>query len=211
MVPGQALRQAEMKPENMRKKITLYIQGVNYLSSPKPLLQRLLNLGYRFINAKPNYKVARPDWLTKENTHSEEVIAVEWKADLNPASKASAIKELKKTISFYSAEHTIILVGTSLGGLIATKALAGFSGKEVSNLILVGAINTRRKLSLEGIRVLNIYSKEDLLARLATRISAPMHGSQELEGENILNIEISKARHDELFGDLRIPAGIYKR
>ena len=194
----------------MKKNITLYIQGVNYLSSHITFLQWLINLGYWFINAKPNYKTAHPDWLTKENTHSEEIVAVEWKADLNPLSKIHAVKELRKAIDIYTKEYNVIIVGTSLGGLIATDALKHFSSSNVSNLILVGSINKHKKIDLDGIKILNVYSKQDTLARLATRFLAPIHGSQELEGENVTNISIRGVRHDQLFKDHKVSSGKYK-
>ena len=194
----------------MKKNITLYIQGVNYLSSNLTFLRWLIDLGYHFINAKPNYKTAHPDWLTQKNTKSEFVIPVEWKADLNPLSKILAVKKLQEAIDEYKNIYTIIIVGTSLGGLIATDVLKHFTGNEVSNLILIGSINTRKHINLNGIKILNIYSKQDSLARLAIRLLAPFRGSQELIGENVINISIDRVRHDQLFKNNKINTGIYK-
>ncbi len=194
----------------MKKNLTLYIQGVNYLSSHVTFFQWFINLCYWFINAKPNYKVEHPDWLKKEHTKSERVEAVEWKSDLNPLSKREAVIELKKAIEKYRKDYNIIVVGTSLGGLIATDALSDFTIDDVSNLILVGSINKHKNISLNGIKILNIYSKKDTLARLATRLLAPIHGSQKLNGANVINVDLGRARHDQLFKDLKIYHGPYK-
>jgi len=195
--------------KDMRKNITLYIQGVNYLSSNITLFQWVINLGYWVVNAKPNYKVSHPDWLKKRNTHSEDIVSVEWKADLNPLSKIHAVRELKKAIEEYSSDYNIILVGTSLGGLIAMDAVREMSGDKVSNLILVGSINKSKYVKLDGIKVLNIYSTKDKLARLAIRVLHPIHGSQKLEGENVVNIHIAGIRHDQMFKDYKASAGVY--
>lgn len=174
-------------------------------------MQRCINFGYRLVNTKPSYNAAPPEWLIKENTHSEKIIAIAWEANLSPFSKMRAIKKLKETIKFYAPECNVIVIGTSLGGLIATEALRDFSAKEVSNLILIGAINAKRCLSLEGIKILNIFSTDDSLAKLATRLLAPLHGSQELEGEDVVNIQIDNVRHDEFLKDIEISSGIYQR
>lgn len=194
----------------MKKNITLYIQGVNYLSSNITLLKWLINLGYWFVDAKPNYKVSHPDWLNKINTHSEEIISVEWEADLNPLSKIHAVKELKKAIDYYSSKYNIILVGTSLGGLIAMDALNDIQENKISNLVLVGSINKKKTVLFDHIKILNIYSKKDKLARFAIRLLHPISGSQILEGKNVVNINISGIRHDQMFMNHKITSGIYK-
>src|SRR4051812_45079333 len=123
----------------MKKNITIYVQGLNYLSSKNSFLQQILDLFYFLTNTKATDKVGQPDWLTKENTNSLEIKVMAWKATLNPFVILEAIKQLEKEIILYKDEYNIIVIGTSMGGLIATEALSIFSSKEVSHLILVGS------------------------------------------------------------------------
>ena len=194
----------------MKKNLVIYTRGVNYLSSDSKLSKAIIDWAFLLINTVPNYRTTKPDWLTDEVMKSERIITLLWKHDINPLSKRRAVEKLIEMINHHKDEYNIILVGTSMGGAISQEAAKRFDKNTISHIILVGSINKRKHINLDGIKILNIYSNRDILARLATRLLAPIRGSQFLEGKNAKNIILNDLRHDQFFSDARITSGEFK-
>jgi poly(3-hydroxyalkanoate) synthetase len=194
----------------MKKNLTIYTRGVNYLSTQDKLSKAIVDWAFLLINTVPNYRTDLPDWLNPDVMKSERIITLLWKHDINPFSKRRAVKNLIAEINKYKNEYNIILVGTSLGGTISQEAAKHFDNTTISNIVLVGSINKMRAPELDSIKILNIYSTKDTLAKLVTRLLAPIQGSQYLEGKNVKNIIFDKARHDEFQSDIQVTSGEYK-
>jgi len=194
----------------MKKNLVIYTRGVNYLSTQDRLSKAIVNWAFLLINTVPNYRIDVPDWLTNNVMKSERIITLLWKHDLNPFSKRRAVKNLTDEINKYKNEYNIILVGTSLGGTISQEAARHFDNNTISNIVLVGSINKIRTPDLDSIKILNIYSTKDTLAKLAIRLLSPIYGSQYLVGSHIKNIIFDDVRHDQFHSDIKVTSGEYK-
>ena len=120
-----------------------------------------------------------------------------------------ARRKLARILKHYKNEK-VKLVGVSLGGKIITDLMKEKFYKNISKVVLVCSINDLNKINYKHPAIINIYSENDNLAKLAIDFYAPFHGGQKLNGKNIKNIKLPNIDHDGFCSDRIVNAGKFK-
>lgn len=158
--------------------------------------QRLIDVGSSLLGIDNNAKWLDEfaDYVRSKTKYDAEVFrwnpGLTKRSALRPA--AANLAELLKSKDDYG--H-VVLFSKSFGGIVAQLALEQLKEETPQKLIYVATPHRNPNPALpKEIEVINVYSKEDRLARRANLI---LHFSRVLELDGRVNIEIAGLRHSD--------------
>jgi len=176
------------------KKLLIIIPGSKTESSilPKKILNKFFS-HYKVETKNNNWPYKLKKFIDKEF----DVKIFEWSGgitetfSLNPESK-----KLAALIEKSEKYNKIVLIGKSLGGIIAEKAIKRTKPKNVSKIIYIATPHKNRKKQFpKNIQIINIYSNQDEYQKLANKILYCGLGKTKLK--NAKNIEIRNLNHSD--------------
>jgi len=190
----------------MNEEIVIVVPGAKYIKSRTKLVQKLLLFLYSLTKIfKPVYSNYSKKWADKFEAKNRRVFWLHWSRGITPISRWFAKKRLKRLLKQYS-HHPIKLVGISIGGEVILESI---ENSPIKKVILICSTNEKKEIKSNA-KIINIFSKKDLFARLAMEFLFPFHGGQRMHGENIKNIAIPEMTHDEFCTNIKIKQGKYK-
>ena len=165
-------------------------------SKPKtvPLARPLIRRCYAFlgVDESDNGETWALDLQAYLHEHGDvDTTIFSWTGGIGPASIARAARRLAAFIAAHAGYRSIVLFGKSVGGLVAERALLG--GGEfpnVTRLIYVAAPHPSRRVRLPArIRLVNIYSPQDRMLRLANTVICRGRGTLVIEGAEDVRLD----------------------
>jgi hypothetical protein len=194
-----------------KRQLVIVVPGVKYIHSDLNLLQRLILFIYHFTHTiNPPYNYPKR-WKHKFDRGNRAVLWLKWNRGITPLSKWIGVMKLKKKIKENKDKYDVIrIVGISMGGEIALEAARFFDDGVIKKIILVCSPNQKNHITLKRTKVINMYSKYDLIAKFGILIFAPFHGGKKLYGNTVRNIKIPKFSHGKFCRDETINSGNWK-
>ncbi len=195
-----------------QKEIIIVVPGAKYIQSKILFFQKFVLFFYRLVNIKnPVYKNYIKDWEPYLKKDDRKIVLLDWDQGLAPWSLWLAKVMLKMQIFKHLEEGYIVnLMGFSLGGEIVINTVNDYKDGKINKVILICSVNTNNTINKTTTKFLNIYSPFDLLAKIAIKVFAPVHGGSVLKGNEVKNISIDKFGHDNFCINDVIENGEYK-
>jgi hypothetical protein len=195
-----------------KKEIVIVIPGAKYINSRNSIIKNLVLLFYRTTHVlSPVYFNYAKKWAKKFENKNRKVIWLRWNRGFTIWSRWLATSKLKKEIVKYKQDGFVVkIVGISLGGDIALRALRELGDNIIEKIVLVCSTNTDSYIEQENTVVFNVYSPFDLFVTLMTKLIAPIHGGIVLGGKSVENVCIEDFSHDEFCSDEIIKKGKFK-
>ncbi len=195
-----------------QKEVIIVVPGAKYIQSKILFVQKFVLFFYRLVNIKnPVYKNYIKDWEPYLKKDNRKIVLLDWDQGLAPWSLWLAKLMLKVQIFKHLNEgHTVNLMGFSLGGEIVINTINEYKDGEINKVVLVCSVNTDNTMDKNITKFLNIYSPHDLLATIAIKVFAPVHGGSVMQGDSVKNISIDNFGHDNFCINDMIENGTYK-
>ncbi len=195
-----------------QKEVVIVVPGAKYIQSKIVFFQKFVLFFYRLVNIKnPVYKNYVQDWESKISKPGRKIVLLDWDQGLAPWSLWLAKIMLKLQIFKHLEEgYTVNLLGFSLGGEIVINTINDYKDGEINKVVLVCSVNTDNTMDKNITKFLNIYSLHDLLATLAIKLFAPVHGGSVLKGNSVKNISIDNFGHEQFCTNEIITDGQHK-
>jgi len=192
----------------MRKDLVIFVPGAKYIKSKYDLLEKSIIKFYELTNIRqPVYINYAKLWEKRLKKSSNEVIWLHWNGGISFISKYLATRKLKRIIKHYKNTHNIHVVGLSLGGEIVLESAKDLD-KQIKSIVLLCSINKNKNINLK-LKILNIYSPDDLFEKISVKVMSPFQGGVLLKGKNVKNISIPHLRHEDFCLDKVIKNGKY--
>jgi len=195
-----------------QKEVIIVVPGAKYIQSKILFFQKFVLFFYRLVNIKnPVYKNYIKDWEPYLKKDDRKIVLLDWDQGLAPWSLWLAKVMLKMQIFKHLEEgYTVNLMGFSLGGEIVINTINEYKDKEINKVVLICSVNTDNTMDKTVTKFLNIYSPHDLLATIAIKVFAPVHGGSVMQGDSVKNISVDKFGHDNFCINDVIENGAYK-
>ena len=196
----------------LKNEVVIVVPGAKYINSRNGLTKNLILLFYMSTRIlSPVYFNYAKRWAKKFEKEGREVVWLRWDRGFTIWSRWLASAKLKKEIIKYKQKGFVVkIVGISLGGDIALRALRDLGDNVIEKIVLVCSTNTDSFIEEENTKVFNIYSTFDLFVKLMTKLIAPIHGGVVLDGRSVENVSIEDFSHDEFCSDEAIKKGKFK-
>ena len=189
--------------------LVILVPGAKYVRSPIKPVQRLIAWVYDYTKTThPIYQNYIKHWQAKLEPEFS-TITLDWNRGISPQAIAQGAESLRSLIAQYN-NHDIRLVGISMGGRLILEMLRTIDIPLVSQIILVCSAHSHNHEVNPAHRIINIYSEEDELARLAIKTLSPLNGGQPLCGDNVTNVILPDMSHSEFCSDAKIKEGVHQ-
>jgi hypothetical protein len=196
----------------MKKEVVIIVAGTKYINSKIPFIKKLLLRLYQLVrNSEPVYQNYAKDYGHKIRREGREIIYLDWDRGFTSFSVRKGKNKLKEqALDLISKGYRVSILGISLGGDIALRVINELKDGDVDKVVLICSVNVDNTMDKERTKFLNIYSSDDLLAEIAIKLKAPIHGGDALEGNSVKNILINGFGHNQFCTDEVIDCGEYK-
>lgn len=193
-----------------KEELVIIVPGAKYVKTNLKFLHKIIVSFYEMLNVHhPIHNNYAELWTKRLTKEGRKVFYLHWNRGFSNFSVNLAKKKLKKIIHSHKNSHDVKIAGISLGGEIAVETANELSDDSIKKIILICATNENKNIDLE-IPIINIYSSADLLAKISTKILAPVKGGVRLIGRTVTNLEIHDFGHDDFCLDKEIKYGAFK-
>lgn len=193
-----------------KEELVIIVPGAKYIKSNLKFFQKIIVSFYEMMNVHhPIHNNYAELWTKRLGKEGRKVFYLHWNRGFSNYSVNLAKRKLKRIINEYQNNHDVKIAGISLGGEIAIETANELNDDSIKKIILICSTNKNQNISLK-MPIINIYSSVDLLAKISTRILAPVKGGMRLIGKTVTNLVIDDFSHDDFCLDKEIPYGAFK-
>jgi len=194
----------------MKKKLVIIIPGTKLLKRWPKIIQIFGNFFCTLFRLdSPSIEKTMKNLKEYLQSKKREVIFMRWNRGISRLSKWFAKRKLRNLLEKYK-NYEISIIGISMAGDIILETIEKIQPTNIKLIILLCSINSNKEINFKTPKIINIYSKSDNLAQVATKILSPINGGQRLKGKNIENINLPKITHKDFLEKGIIKEGKFK-
>jgi pimeloyl-ACP methyl ester carboxylesterase len=187
----------------MKKRVLIIVRGAKLVKFNGRFLETLRGLYFRWLTSDRG--ILDKDYLKLraflENDYNK-IESIHWNGDILHGDFSTALLELSDIIRKHKGS-TIDVIGISMGGLIAQRALLYNPQIKINKLILIGAIFREKREVRHVKRIYNIFSEKDRMYQTANKLLTTREDPK-LRGKNVSNISLKNVTHNDLCRNKKI-------
>lgn len=170
-------------------------------------LKHLFDIVYKYFEIKPHSDKKFRELQRKFRKHYKVVHFIKYKRKIHELIDPKNTKKVLNDINKVKRNYDLLCF--SYGGYITQRILNRLKTKP-NKIVFVGSLNLNKNISFDKkMKIINIYSKDDILIKSIIDVVAKKQGSQKLKYANV-NIELEGLSHSEVELDYNIPKGRHK-
>jgi hypothetical protein len=192
----------------MKKKVVIFVPGTKPVCRWPWVVREVVDIFAFKFKLNFIYDNYSKKWKRGLKLRGQEFVSMNW-LGVSRLFNCYMKSKLKKLIDLYS-DYEISLVGLSMGGNLVIDVLDEVDLKNIKKVVLVASVNNVRSLDFKRLDIVNIYSDEDSLIKLAMKFLFFNRGSKALEGKSVRNVDLPNVSHQGFCNNVEVKSGKFK-